>query len=88
MPEPARRDLEARDLGLAAGPANDAAIGHLPAATGIERRVGEHDLPRPRIGDSGLERQRLGMIMTIEMHSPHIGRCRSSVLVKIVVIGT
>ena len=46
MPEPAVGILEAGHLGLAAAPAQHAAVGKLTAAAGIERRLRQRDLAR------------------------------------------
>ena len=69
MPQLAGGDLEAHDLGLAALPANDAAIGELAAAAGIERRLGQRDLAGPRVGHVGLNGQGLGLLVTKEVHA-------------------
>jgi len=86
MPELAGRHFEPGDLRLTASPANDAAVGELATTAGIERRVAEHDLARPRIGHFGLEGQSLRMVVAIEVHCPQVGQSTSSVLAKIEVL--
>ena len=83
MPELARAHLEADHPGLAAIPAQHAAVGELSAPAGIERRFGERDLAGPGGADRGLHDQRLGMFMTVEMHAPCLPPGGRAVLAKI-----
>ncbi len=85
MPELARTDLEANHPGLAAVPAQDAAVGELPSSAWVERRFGERDLAGPGRCDGGLDDQRVGMFMAEEMHGSRLAPRPRRVLAKIAV---
>ena len=84
MPEMAVGHVESRDRGLAAAPADHAAIGKLAAAARIEWRTSEPDAALARLDDIACDRQGLGVLVTEEVDSSALRYYRADVLAKIV----
>jgi hypothetical protein len=64
VPELAFGRFEPHDRGLSAGPSQYTAVGELPAAAGIKRRLRQQDPARPGVDNLGLDNEGLGMIVT------------------------
>src|SRR5258705_327074 len=64
VPVAARLRLDAGDPRLAAAPAQDPAVGELPASTRVKRRLLEEHRARARLDHPGLDHQHFGILVT------------------------